>query len=109
MTPPVTPPPSEPERATPSRAGDAHAAVLRFDYGDERRARVVADAVAVEQGRIADDRSTAAVERDGARVRVRASAADLVALRAACNTWSTLVEVAEATAAVGAADGDPGR
>jgi KEOPS complex subunit Pcc1 len=88
--------------ARPAREGDAHAAVLRFDYPDERRARVVADAVAVEQGRIADERSTAAVARDGERVRVRVSAADLVALRAAVNTWSTLVAVAEATAAAGA-------
>ena len=106
MTPPVPSPPAEPGCATPSRPGDAHAAVLRFDYADERRARAVADAVAVERGRIADDRSTATVERDGARVRVLASAADLVALRAACNTWSTLVDVAESTAAVGA-DDDP--
>jgi KEOPS complex subunit Pcc1 len=105
----VTPPPESSEPAAPFRAGDPHAAVLGFDYDDERRARVVADAVAVEQGRIADERSAATVERDGSRVRVRVSAADLVALRAACNTWSTLVAVAEATAAVGAgSDGSDG-
>ncbi|MFB6160262.1 MAG: KEOPS complex subunit Pcc1 [Haloferacaceae archaeon] len=78
-------------------AARSHDATLSFGYDDERRARTVADAVAVEAGAIAavDDRSRAAVERDGSLVRVRVDAADLVALRAACNTWTRLVGVAE--------------
>jgi KEOPS complex subunit Pcc1 len=75
---------------------DAHATVLSFEYADERRARLVADAVAVEVGQIADDRSRATVARDAAAVTVRVDAADLVALRAGCNTWLRLVATAEA-------------
>jgi KEOPS complex subunit Pcc1 len=74
-----------------------HDATLSFTYDDERRARTVTDAVAVEAGAIADvdDRSLAAVERDGRVVYVRIDADDLIALRAACTTWTRLVGVAE--------------
>lgn len=80
-----------------SDAARPHDATLSVTYDDERRARTVADAIAVEAGAIADvdARSRAAVEREGRRVSVRIDAADLVALRAACNTWSRLVSVAE--------------
>ena len=80
-----------------SDAASAHDATLSVTYTDERRARAVADAVAVEAGAIADvdDRSRATVERDDRLVRVRVDADDLVALRAACNTWMRLVRVAE--------------
>jgi KEOPS complex subunit Pcc1 len=76
-------------------APDAHEATLTFTYDDQRRAGLVADAVGVEVGEIADGRSRAAVDRDGRRVVVTVRAADLVALRAGVNTWSRLVEVAE--------------
>ena len=94
----------------------AHAASLRFSYDDERRARAVERAVAVEVGEIpragdaADpdggmaERSRASVARDGRTVEVRVEAADLVALRAGTNTWARLVSVAEAVAG-GATDG----
>jgi len=83
--------------ASREASGDdgAHEAVIDFEYDDERRARVVADSVRVEVGEIVDDRSRAAVERDGCDVRVAVEAADLVALRAGLNTWLRLVGVAE--------------
>ncbi|MFB6088101.1 MAG: KEOPS complex subunit Pcc1 [Haloarculaceae archaeon] len=73
----------------------AHEATLSFRYDDDDRARRIAASVAVEESEIDDDRSRATVERDGAVVRVRVSAADLVALRAGCNSWARLVAVAE--------------
>jgi KEOPS complex subunit Pcc1 len=84
-------------------ADPAHVATLSFDAvsapdGDAaavERARIVADAVGVEVGEIDDDRSRASVRRDGQTVVVEIVADDLVALRAACNTWTGLVEVAE--------------
>jgi KEOPS complex subunit Pcc1 len=81
-------------------AGLTHAAVLRFP-SDERRARIVAAAVGVEEGEIADDRARASVRRDGATVEVRVAAADLTALRAGCNSWTRMVAVAEAAVAAG--------
>ncbi|WP_135851971.1 KEOPS complex subunit Pcc1 [Halorussus salinus] len=74
-----------------------HDATLRFGYESPGRARVVARAVAREVGEIDGDRSAATVERDGDSVVVRVVADDLVALRAGCNTWGSLVEVAERT------------
>ena len=72
-----------------------HDTVLRVSYPSERRARIVADALAPEVGEIDDPRSSAAVTREGAVVRVRIDADDLTALRAGINSWSRLVEVAE--------------
>ncbi|WP_135827931.1 KEOPS complex subunit Pcc1 [Halorussus halobius] len=74
-----------------------HDAALRFEYDSPARARVVARAVTQEVGEIDGHRSTATVERDGAAVVVRIGADDLVALRAGCNTWGSLVSVAERT------------
>jgi KEOPS complex subunit Pcc1 len=82
-------------------AGHAHEATLAFEYERTERAELVASSVAVEQGQIADDRSAATVDRDGDTVRVRVTAADLVALRAGCNTWLGLVDTAESLARVG--------
>ncbi|WP_277554156.1 KEOPS complex subunit Pcc1 [Halobaculum limi] len=78
-----------------------HRAVLSFPYADERRARVVHDAIRVEVGGIDDDRSTADVTRTDDTVEVVVRARDLVALRAGVNTWTRLVEAAETVAAVG--------
>ncbi|NEU57706.1 KEOPS complex subunit Pcc1 [Halorussus sp. MSC15.2] len=85
--------------ATPSSDGSSrpHDATLRFEYESPARARAVARAVAQEVGEIDGDRSAAAVERDAESVVVRVVADDLVALRAGCNTWGSLVEVAERT------------
>lgn len=79
-----------------------HDAVLSFEYDDERSARRVERSVRPEVGDVDGDRTTATMERDGDSVTVRIAAADLVALRAGINTWSTLVGVAER-----AADADP--
>ena len=75
-----------------------HRASLSFTYDDERAARLVERSVRVETGEIDDDRSAAAVDRDGAVVTVRVAAADLIALRAGLNTWIRLVEVTERVA-----------
>ncbi|QIB73293.1 KEOPS complex Pcc1-like subunit [Halogeometricum borinquense] len=72
-----------------------HDITLTFSYADERRARTVAESIRIEEGEIADDRSTVTVERDDQTVRVRVAAADLVALRAGVNTWTRFVAVAE--------------
>ncbi|ESP89688.1 KEOPS complex subunit Pcc1 [Candidatus Halobonum tyrrellensis] len=88
---------------TPAGPADAdgrtHRAVLSFPYDDERRARAVHEAVAVEAGAIDDDRSTARAARDGDTVEVSVRASDLVALRASTNTWARLVRAAEDAAA----------
>ncbi|QCC48419.1 KEOPS complex subunit Pcc1 [Halobellus limi] len=75
--------------------GVAHTAEIDFEYGEERRARIVEESVRVEVDEIADDRSRATVARDGRVVRVTVEAADLIALRAGVNTWTRLLEVAE--------------
>ena len=72
-----------------------HEAVFECDYPDAERARRVERSVAVEVGDIEGDRTTASLERDGATLTVTVAAADLVALRAGCNTWLSLVAVAE--------------
>ncbi|PSQ49252.1 hypothetical protein BRD15_03805 [Halobacteriales archaeon SW_6_65_15] len=78
-------------------AGRPHDATLSFEYESSARARAVARSISQEVGEIDGDRSAATVERHDDRVVVRVVAADLVALRAGCNTWGSLVEVAERT------------
>jgi KEOPS complex subunit Pcc1 len=75
-----------------------HDAELTFSYPTPERAATVAAAVARETAALADDRSTAAVARDDDTLTVAVSAADLVALRAATNTWTGLVGAAERAA-----------
>jgi KEOPS complex subunit Pcc1 len=75
-----------------------HRATLTFDYGAERLATVVERSLRQEVGEIDDDRSTTVLDRDGAVLELTVDADDLVALRAAANTWLSLVEVAERTA-----------
>jgi KEOPS complex subunit Pcc1 len=77
-----------------------HEATLVFDYPDAESARLVERAVSQELDEIDGDRTRAALVRDGRTVEVRVSADDLVALRAGCNTWCTLVEVAETAGGV---------
>ncbi|MFC7044864.1 KEOPS complex subunit Pcc1 [Halobacteriaceae archaeon GCM10025711] len=72
-----------------------HESTFELVYDDERRARVVERSVAREVDDMVDDRSRARVDRDGATVTVHVVASDLTALRAAQNTWLTLVAVAE--------------
>jgi len=80
-----------------ARSHRPHDATLRFEYDSPTRAKTVANAVAQEVGEIDGDRSAATVEREADSVVVRVVADDLVALRAGCNTWGWLVEVAERT------------
>ncbi|QLK25618.1 KEOPS complex Pcc1-like subunit [Natrinema zhouii] len=80
----------------------SHDATLEFDYESASRAQLIAESVAREIGEIDDERSRTTIERDGSRVVIEIVAADVVALRAALNTWFSLVDVAERTAAVGA-------
>ncbi|NHN57715.1 KEOPS complex subunit Pcc1 [Halorussus rarus] len=94
----ATPPASD---ASADAARRPHDATLRFEYESPARARAVARAVAQEVGEIDGDRSAAVVDRDERTVAVRVVADDLVALRAGCNTWGSLVEVAERTTALG--------
>lgn len=101
-------------RKSKSSRGVDHEAVLTFAYDDEtpdpaERARRVERAVRPEVGEIAGDRTRAALDREDGTVRVRVDAADLVALRAGLNTWSTLVRVAEAVDAAGSDAIDAGR
>jgi len=81
-----------------------HATDCTIEYPDEPRARSVADAVGQEVGAIDDERSATSIEREGRRVQIHVDAADLVALRAAANTWLGLVRVAEETAALAAGE-----
>jgi len=78
----------------------AHEATYVFEYPDESTARAVGIALGNEVGEIDDDRSRATVDRSGTTVEIRVLARDLVALRAASNTWIGLVDVAERTRAV---------
>ena len=79
----------------------SHDATLEFDYESAARAELVAASVAREIGEIDDERSQTTLERDGSLVRIRIDADDVIALRAALNTWFSLVDVAERTADVG--------
>lgn len=72
-----------------------HDAVYVFEYADPDRARRVAEAVGREVGEIDDERSRATLDHDGETVTVTVEASDLVALRAATNTWLGLVDAAE--------------
>jgi KEOPS complex subunit Pcc1 len=83
-----------------------HTAELRFRYESPERADLVARAVGQELGEIGGDRATASLSRQDSRLSIGIDADDLVALRAGLNTWSSLVEVAEAVAETGARDVD---
>ena len=72
-----------------------HEAVLSFDYASPDVATRVERSVRPEVGDIEGDRTQATLSRDGETVTVSVAAADLVALRAGLNTWSTLLSVAQ--------------
>ena len=78
----------------------AHEAVLSFSYDSPEHAARVADSIAPELGQIDDDRSSVRSTRDGADLELRVEARDPVALRAAVNTWCSLVSVAESAGQV---------
>ncbi|MFH5797398.1 KEOPS complex subunit Pcc1 [Haladaptatus sp. CMAA 1911] len=84
----------------------SHDALLDFEYDSEERALLILRSVGQEIGEIDDDRSKTTVARDGRTVSVRVEAEDLIALRAALNTWQTLVGVAEMVAETGNSVGE---
>ncbi len=65
----------------------SHDATLEFDYESASTARIVAESVAREVGEIDDERSRTTIDREAETVRLEIDAEDVVALRAALNTW----------------------
>ncbi len=86
---------SSPHRSFP------HDLTLTATYDDSATARTVERSLRQEVSEIDDDRSRTALDRDGLELTITVGAADLVALRAASNTWLSLLSVAETTATVG--------
>ncbi|MCU4740138.1 KEOPS complex subunit Pcc1 [Halobacteria archaeon AArc-m2/3/4] len=82
----------------------SHDTTLEFDYDSPARARLVAESVAREVGEIDDERSQTAISRDGQTVTLEIRARDVTALRAALNTWFSLVDVAERVGEIGVQD-----
>ncbi|MFB6146692.1 MAG: KEOPS complex subunit Pcc1 [Halobacteriaceae archaeon] len=78
---------------------------LTLAYDSDGLAAAVAASVRREVDPLEDERSDATVDRDGETVTVRIRAADPVALRAATNTWCSLLEVAERAAVAGSESG----
>ena len=81
-----------------------HEAIFEFEYADRDAARLVSESIAREVEDLADDRSWTTLERTDETVQLTILARDLTALRAALNTWLTLVSVAER---VGGVDATP--
>jgi len=81
-----------------------HRTVFTFEYEDGDRARTVERSVRPELGAIDGDRTTASLVREGTTLTLTVEADDLVALRAGCNTWTTLTAVAAAAGGVSATD-----
>ncbi|ADJ15952.1 KEOPS complex subunit Pcc1 [Halalkalicoccus jeotgali] len=79
----------------------AHDAFLTTEYNDQHRARLIERSLRPELADLADERSWTDVSRSGATLSIRIEATDLVALRAAANTWLTLLDVAERSAQAG--------
>lgn len=69
-------------------------------YESERLARTVELSLREEIGEIDDDRSATRLDREGRQVALTVNADDLVALRAAANTWLSLADVAERVAEI---------
>ncbi len=72
-----------------------HGTTLTLEYESVPVAQRVERSLSQEVGEIDDDRSSTALTRDGRTVELTIDAADLVALRAAANTWLSLASVAE--------------
>jgi len=76
----------------------SHSADLCFEYPTIEDAQRVDRSIRIEVDELDDDRSTVAVDREAAELAVEVTAADLVALRAAINSWLRYVSVAEQVA-----------
>ena len=85
----------------------SHVGTLTFNYESPERASVVGASVEREVGEIDDERSRTMLELADRRVTITVEARDLVALRAALNTWNGLVSVAERTTALVQAADNP--
>jgi KEOPS complex subunit Pcc1 len=72
-----------------------HGTVLSITYDTPERARRVERALSPEVDDLADDRSRTALSREATRLELTIRARDLVGLRAALNTWLSLLSVAE--------------
>ena len=81
-------------RKSPSSSVN-HEAVLSFAYESPEAAHRVADAIDPELSAIDDERSRVRADRQRAELELTVEARDPVALRAALNTWCSLVSVAE--------------
>lgn len=79
----------------------AHDAFLTAEYDDQHRARLIERSLRPEIEDLADERSWTTLSRSGATLSIRIEATDLVALRAAANTWLTLLDVTETTVRTG--------
>jgi len=86
---------------SPIRRSVPHDISITATYDDPDRARTVEQSLREEIGEIDDDRSRTALDRAGADLTITVGAADPVALRAASNTWLSLLAVAEAAIDVG--------
>ena len=76
----------------------SHSAGLCFRYPTVEDAQRVARSIRIEVDGLDDDRSTVAVDRKATELTVEVTASDLVALRAAINSWLRYVSVAEQVA-----------
>lgn len=77
-----------------------HETRLVCAYGSSTGARRLQRALEPEVADLTDDRTRTELSRSERRLEVTVEATDLVALRAALNTWLSLLEVAERTADV---------
>jgi len=73
----------------------AHSTDLSVSYPTPAAARRIERSIRVEVGEIADDRTTVRLHRNENILVIDIAAADLVALRAAVNSWLRYVTVAE--------------
>lgn len=87
----------------------SHDATLEYTYETPTRARAIENAVAQEIGEIDDERSRTTLEHSDRALTIEIIAKDLTALRAALNTWMTLVDVAEQSARIGSQAAAPER
>lgn len=77
-----------------------HTVRFQFVFADVHRARIVRDAIQVEVGGVDDDRAGVTVSRAADTVSIEIQAEDFRALRAGCNSWMRLIDVAETVSAL---------
>lgn len=80
-----------------SPSSNPHRLHVQRSYETTGQAAAVHAALTPEVDTIPGERSTTTVERSDRRVTIEITAADLPALRAAKQTWFTLLQAAEAT------------